>query len=200
MIKAILFDFDGVLTTDKTGSQSILRYLSAQCNIPYDILKPEYYKYNRQLLYHGLEHKDMWKEFCINIGRRIEYSVLIDSFRNTPLDMNMIDLAKMLKTDYLIGMITDNKCDRMDEIINHYHLSNLFDVVSVSAAYRSGKDDEAIFEGTIASLNVMAEECVFIDNSARNLSVPRKMGMRTILFDDEARDIDALKAELMSIL
>lgn len=28
MIKAILFDFDGVLTIDKYGSDSILRYLS----------------------------------------------------------------------------------------------------------------------------------------------------------------------------
>ena len=27
MIKAVLFDFDGVLTTDATGSESILNYI-----------------------------------------------------------------------------------------------------------------------------------------------------------------------------
>lgn len=39
MIKAILFDFDGVLTTDKTGSQSILNALSDLTGIPVQILK-----------------------------------------------------------------------------------------------------------------------------------------------------------------
>ena len=29
MIKAVLFDFDGVLTTDATGSQSIMNYIGS---------------------------------------------------------------------------------------------------------------------------------------------------------------------------
>ncbi len=51
MIKAILFDFDGVLTIDKTGSQSIIKYLARITGISKDALKREYYKYNKDLLY-----------------------------------------------------------------------------------------------------------------------------------------------------
>jgi putative hydrolase of the HAD superfamily len=39
-------------------------------------------------------------------------------------------------------------------------------------------------------------ECVFIDNTAQNLVVPRQMGFRTVYFDDEKRDL----AELHDVL
>lgn len=39
MIKAILFDFDGVLTIDKTGSQSIIKFIADKSGIPLDIIK-----------------------------------------------------------------------------------------------------------------------------------------------------------------
>lgn len=33
MIKAVLFDFDGVLTTDATGSQSICNYICKETGV-----------------------------------------------------------------------------------------------------------------------------------------------------------------------
>ena len=44
MIKCILFDFDGVLTIDKTGSASITNYLAQETKISLDIIKECYYK------------------------------------------------------------------------------------------------------------------------------------------------------------
>lgn len=38
-MQAILFDFDGVLTVDKYGSDSILRYLSENTPVPIEVLK-----------------------------------------------------------------------------------------------------------------------------------------------------------------
>lgn len=39
MIKAILFDFDGVLTTDRTGSLSICNYICKKTGIDLELLK-----------------------------------------------------------------------------------------------------------------------------------------------------------------
>jgi len=39
MIKAVLFDFDGVLTIDKTGSTTITNYISDNCDIPLERVK-----------------------------------------------------------------------------------------------------------------------------------------------------------------
>lgn len=49
-------------------------------------------------------------------------------------------------------------------------------------------------------MNVAAEECIFIDNTAKNLIVPAEMGMRTILFDDENRDFELFVRSLNAVL
>ena len=64
MIKAVLFDFDGVLTIDKTGSTTITNYISNICNIPLENVKSCYYKFNKQLLLGEITHQEIWKDFC----------------------------------------------------------------------------------------------------------------------------------------
>lgn len=195
-IKAILFDFDGVLTVDKTGSTSITNYISKECNIPLDLVKSCYYKYNRDLLIGNITHKDMWQEFCLCIGKSIDFQVLLDSFKHTLLDASMIELVKDLKQYYTIGMITDNKCDRINEILVYNNLQSYFDVVAISAEQHSGKSDGKIFNYVLDTLNVEAEECIFIDNKEKNLIIPHNMGFRTILFDDETRDSFEFRKQL----
>ncbi len=200
MIKAIFFDFDGVLTTDKTGSQSIVNYLSAKTGIPYDTLKPVYALFNKELLLGGLKHEDMWQAFCDRLGTDIDYTLLTDSFWNTPIDEDMITLVKQLKSHYAVGMITDNKCDRIDEIVRYHGWSTLFDAISVSAAFGSGKTDARIFNETLSALGIYPEESVFIDNTAKNLIIPEQLGMHTILFDDANRNIAQFAEQLRRVL
>ena len=195
-MKAILFDFDGVLTVDKYGSDSILRYLAENTDVPIDVLKKEYYKINKGLLYGQYTHKDIWNEYCKNIGADIDFQILIDSFINTPLDQDMLSVVKQLKEKYLIGIITDNKVDRIHAILENRGLTDLFDVVTVSAQCKCGKNDRKIFDVTLEALDVEARECVFIDNSEKNLVVPHEIGIHTILFDDERRDLNEFKNKL----
>ena len=50
-IKAILFDYDGVMTIDKTGTESICNYISNTLGIDKNVFEKEYRKYNKDLLY-----------------------------------------------------------------------------------------------------------------------------------------------------
>lgn len=192
-MQAILFDFDGVLTIDKYGSDSILRYLGEHTEVPIDVLKKEYYKINRGLINGEYTHKEVWADYCKNVGCDIDYQILVDSFINTPLDNEMFSLVRELKIKYKIGMITDNKVDRITKILKHHNLSNLFDVVTISAECKCGKNDRKIFDITLDALGVEPNDCVFIDNSEKNLIVPQEMGIHTILFDDENRNINKFK-------
>lgn len=199
-MKAILFDFDGVLTIDKYGSDSILRYLSEHTPVPLERLQKEYYRVNKGLLYGKYAHEDIWDAYCESVGCKIDYSVLIDSFRNAPLDAEMLSLVRELKASYKIGLITDNKVDRIREILSFHNLEDLFDVVTVSAEVKCGKTERAIFDKTLEALNVAPDQSVFIDNSQKNLVVPAELGMHTILFDDEKRNIGEFKGMLMQLL
>lgn len=200
MIKAVLFDFDGVLTIDKTGSTTITNYISDNYDISLEKVKSSYYKFNKQLLLGETTHQEVWADFCQALRQEIDYNVLTDSFKYTCLDNKMINLVKKLKERYSIGMVTDNKCDRIQTILDYRDLNQYFDVVAVSADIHSGKDSYAIFEYVLNTLNVSANECVFIDNTEKNLVVPKQMGMATILFDDENRDFDMFLRELESII
>lgn len=199
MIKAVLFDFDGVLTIDKTGSTTITNYISSVCDIPLEKVKASYYKFNKRLLFGETTHQEIWQEFCEDIGQNIDYNVLLDSFRNTRLDDNMIALVQKLKETYLIGMVTDNKCDRINTILEYNRIKQYFDTVAISASLHSGKSSKEIFEYVLNTLNVNASECVFIDNTEKNLVIPKEMGMATIFYNDDNRDYDLFLAELNRI-
>ena len=193
MIRSILFDFDGVLTLDASGSLSILNYLSGRTGISLSLLEDAYYKYNTDLLDGRLTHRDIWADFCAQIGMEIDFSLLTDSFIHTPIDTDMLAYATELHQQYQLAMVTDNKADRMNTICSHYHLNELFNVVAVSATFHSGKAHPEIFVDTLRQLNCLPAECIFIDNTASNLTIPGQMGIHTILYDDRARDLPALR-------
>lgn len=199
MIRSILFDFDGVLTLDASGSQSILNYLSGQTGISLSLLEDAYYKYNTDLLDGRLTHRDIWTDFCAQIGIEIDFALLTDSFIHTPIDTDMLAYAAELHQQYQLAMVTDNKADRMNTICSHYHLNELFDVVAVSATFHSGKAHSEIFVDTLRQLNCLPAECIFIDNTASNLTIPGQMGIHTILYDDRARDLPALRNEIHTL-
>jgi len=200
MIKAILFDFDGVLTTDGTGSQSICNYICNKMGLDIEIFKKEYYKYNDDLLYGKINHENIWGTLCEGINTKIDINILYESFKNTPTDSRMIEIVDELKQqNYKIGMVTDNKKDRIDEIVKYYDWNRIFDAITISAEVGSGKDYNEIFMKTMDCLNVNADECVFIDNQEKNLVIPKSMGMNVIYFDHIKRNYEKLIQEFKSL-
>ncbi len=200
MIKGIFFDFDGVITVEKTGSPTIIEFIAKETGALYEDVKTAYYKYNRELLKGEITHEDMWLPFCQELNMKIDYSVLVNSFLNITIDSGMIEYIRELKKDYIVGLITDNKTDRIHHILSKMNMDSLFDVVAISASEHAQKTESKIFESVLGKCNLAPKECVFIDNTAKNLVVPSKMGINTILFDDEKRDISELKIEISKII
>jgi len=198
MIKAILFDFDGVITIDKTGSFTICKYISSIINIDYEIFSSAYRKYNEELLSGKTNHSQIWESLCLDIGINVPKNILIDSFRNTALDESMLDLIKRLKrSHYKIALVTDNKQDRIEEIFKYKKIGKYFDVVAISSEIGSGKENEEIFIKTIKELKVNYDECIFIDNQRKNLIVPKMKGIKTIYYNDEEKNVSKLEKELI---
>lgn len=196
MIKGIFFDFDGVITLEKQGTPPVISYIAKETGLPIKSVEAAYRRYNRALLCGEITHKDMWQDFCEELQFDIDYEILTGAFLNITLDQAVIAYIKELKEKYIIGMITDNKVDRIETILKALNLKDLFDVVVISAEVHAGKTEEAIFEVALGRSGLEPQESVFIDNTTRNLEVPVKMGFRTIFFDDEKRDLAELKQVL----
>lgn len=199
MIKAIFFDYDGVLTTDKTGSLTTCRYLSRATGIEFADVKSAFDRPSRDLTLGRTTHALVWQSVGEQLGRALPFDLLAEAFESTPVNSHMLALARALKPRYRIGIITDNKRDRIDHLKRTQHLDDLFSPIVVSAEVGADKQGAEIFLHALSRAGVKAEESVFIDNSRKNLVAPGALGFKTIFHDDEANDIPALIESLKAL-
>ena len=192
VVKAVFFDFDGVLTKDKTGSLTTLRYLSRQTGIAYDQLRNAFEPFNNDLNLGKTTHDEIWSDLCAALKVHIDKSLLRGAFESTPINHEMLELARKLRRHYFVGIITDNKKDRIDYLKRHLDLAAAFDPIVVSAEVGSGKETSSTFARALGHLRIAPDESVFIDNTRQNLVAPRALGMKTVHFDDEENDVHAL--------
>jgi HAD superfamily hydrolase (TIGR01549 family) len=192
LIKAVFFDYDGVLTTDKTGSLTTSRYLSQATGIPFSAIKAAFSRYNKDLTLGKTTHSQIWHEVCSALGQELSIALLCEAYESTPMNAAMFSLARRLKENYAVGIITDNKKDRIDHLKQHQNLESLFSPIVVSAEVGADKKSAKIFLHALHCAGMSAEESVFVDNNKDNLVAPAALGIKTIFHDDEKNDIEAL--------
>jgi putative hydrolase of the HAD superfamily len=192
LIKAVFFDYDGVLTKDKTGSLTTTRYISDASGIDRAVVAAAFARHNHALTLGRKTHAQIWQELCSELGRDISISLLYEAFESTPLNEDMFALARTLKKHHCVGIITDNKKDRIDHLKRSQNLEDLFDPIVVSAELGIDKASSEIFLKALDLAGVRAAEAVFIDNNRDNLVAPHALGMRTVFHDEAANDLQAL--------
>ena len=199
LISAIFFDYDGVLTTDKTGSLTTCRYVSRAMGIEVSLVLAAFRPHNEELTLGITTHVEIWPTICHTLGREVSITLLREAFESTPMNIGMFSLARSLKGKYSLGIITDNKKDRIDHLKSFQGLELLFDPIVVSSEVGSSKQSIEIFRGAAKYLNLEPETCVFIDNNRANLLAPSALGMQTIFHDDEKNDIAGLVKALVAL-
>jgi len=198
VVKAVFFDYDGVLTRDKTGSLTMSRFLSEQTGIAHDSVRRALQRHNRELNEGESSYTKVWPALCAELERDLPLDLLISAFESTPINEEMLRLARELKDRYSVGIITDNKKDRIDYLKQYQRLPEVFDPIVVSAEVRCTKTSPTIFERALSCSGVRPEDSVFIDNTRSNLIAPAALGMKTIYFDDEKNDVAGL-ARFLSV-
>ncbi|MBN1941428.1 MAG: HAD family hydrolase [Candidatus Diapherotrites archaeon] len=196
MIRAVFFDLDGVLTPHKTGGFTTCKYISEKLKLDFDKVTACYKSLNKKLNT-GKERFDGFVEkFCKCLGQELDIKVFDDAFESTPLNYAVFEIAKKLKKNYKIGIITENNTKRIRIVSKKFGLDSLFDTILVSEEIGVEKESQELFEFALNALGIKAEESIFIDNQEKNLVIPKQMGFRTIFFDDEKNDSKALVLEL----
>lgn len=201
MIKAIFYDFDGVLTLNENGTSQTCQYISKTMNLNFkDVLKA-HYEVGLELLLGTKSYKDVLPRLNELIGKEVDTKILQEAFLSTPLNTEMFKLVEKYKNKGLYaGIITDNSIERFETLNNKYKFNEIFNPIVVSAQIGQLKDENVIFERALDFLNLNPENVIYIDNSKRNLEKPYDMGMKTIFFDDKANNIKSLTRKINSYL
>jgi putative hydrolase of the HAD superfamily len=199
LIKAVFFDYDGVLTTDKTGSLTTNRYLSLSTGVEFSRVKAAFSRYNSDLTLGKTTYSRIWQQVCGELGSKLNISLLYEAFESTPTNAGMFSLARQLRRNYSVGIITDNKKDRIDHLKTTQKLTALFNPIVVSSEIGANKESAEIFLYALNLSAVSPEESVFIDNNRDNLIAPNALGFKTVFHDDETNDIAALVRTLNTL-
>jgi putative hydrolase of the HAD superfamily len=200
MIKAILWDFGGVLTT--SPFEAFNRY-EKEHNLPKDFIRgvntvnPSTNAWSR--LENGLISIDAFdREFEMESRAAGQAIPGKDVLRLLSGDVRprMVKALKQCKQQFKVGCLTNNIKPNKDsalhrndgQLAEYMAVMDLFDVIIASSKEGVRKPDPEIYSIALSRLGVNAEACVFLDDLGINLKPARAMGMQTIkvLNEDQA--------------
>src|SRR5579859_5751581 len=138
MIKAVIFDFAGVI-----GAEGYWLWLAE--NISNLEETKEFYLQ----LSHRVDKGDITaKEFIQTLAeksRKPTETIWPEIFEKIIINQKMINLIQKLKQTYKVGLLTNFVNEWITEIINHHNLESYFDHIVVSSREKIIKPDAKIF-------------------------------------------------------
>lgn len=197
-IKAVVFDIGGVLI-DEPGF--LARDIVAN---KYGFDTKDFWEYARKNLSRShkgeLDGEDFFKGLVDELNLDIDPSVLVEDWLSAREKLSKVDVVvketiDKLAGNYLLGVLSDSTClnERASARRNCYAP---FDFKIVSCEVGAEKPTKEIYDILVKELgsrDVKLEEAVFIDNEKENLVPAKKLGIKTILFEDAEQMIRDLR-------
>jgi putative hydrolase of the HAD superfamily len=178
MIKAIIFDYGGVMSGTYTF-QELLRQ-KYQNEIESRIKIDELYKAWWPASETG-DTEDFWKKLSEDTSMTVAESkkLMIKSAEPLP---EMLALVKELKTEYKTGLLSNHIPDWLNPIIDKCNLNTIFDSIVTSYTAGVAKPAAGIYLKALELLEVQPDEVLFIDDLEVNVKAAQKLGLNAVLF------------------
>lgn len=134
------------------------------------------------------------KEFFARLGfggdhRRYQTEYLSDYLT---LDPGFYGCAAVLGRQYELTLLSNDLHEWNAFLMHHYRIADAIKKTTVSGEAGTRKPEARIFEIHLDRYAKSATECLFIDNSVRNLRTAEAMGMATVLFDRDQEPYEGL--------
>lgn len=118
------------------------------------------------------------------------YDNWINSLTPVPdMEKLIYDIRQTDKKLYLLSNISIGFAEKYSEAKWIKELLACFDGLVFSGPLGKVKPDREIFEHLLCKYNLKAEECLFIDDSEKNISGAEKVGIKGYLFDGNAEKL-----------
>lgn len=198
MIKAILFDYGGVIAAGG-GSNELSERLAHNLEIPEEAAAKLIFSGKwRDLLKGRVDEDEFWRDIELGFGKPIPQDKrhVFSTWQGMKPQTKMLQLVKTLRTDYSVGLISNMTPTTSQDIRNRGGYS-IFDFVILSNEVGFAKPDTEIYQLALKRLpGIEPGETVFIDDQERCLAPARELGMQTILAQNTAQ----IKSDLEKML
>lgn len=108
------------------------------------------------------------------------------------LDSGFIRFAEKYYEKYDFVLLSNDVSEWSSYITEYYQLNKYFKHKIVSGDVKCRKPDKRIYEIALEKSGKNSAECVFIDNSVKNLEVADDLGIRTILYNRDHEEYEGI--------
>ena len=197
MIKAVIFDMDGVIFDTERVYLEIWQ----------SVFEKYGYKMTKELYITvmGTGRKNVIKTFLENFGDDLPIEKMYEEKDNQlfylienqgiPLKKGVKELFSMLKEkNYKIALATSAKRDRVEKQIKDKWLKESFDAIVCGDDVEKGKPSPDIFLKAAKKIDVEPENCFVVEDSPAGIKAAFSGGMKGIHVEDlKAADEDIIK-------
>lgn len=176
-IKAILFDFDGVIVdTEPLYDQCI-----TELGDKYELGIPDLAAKVK-----GTPTPEIIRNYFGHLGddkiQRVREELLeFETTMNFPLIKGSLEFLKYLKqTGYKLGLVTSSQRIKLDRALKILELTSFFDTEVSADRITKGKPDPMCFLLAAEDLQVQPEECIVFEDSMHGINAARSANMRII--------------------
>lgn len=180
-IKAIVFDYGKVISSDFNWQDFASEFLTVKMHQSLQELIGHLSE-EWAIAVVGGSTSPFWQSLA-NLSDRPLKDIHAYFIEQAQPDPQMLNLAKRLKRNYQVGLLSNQISDWLDPIIAEHQLHKLFDPLITSYGVALAKPDQRIYEYLQRALEVEYRQILFIDDLERNLAAARKLGIKTILFE-----------------
>jgi putative hydrolase of the HAD superfamily len=183
-IRALIFDYGGVISQPQKldAFQGIL----LKTGIDEHQFREIYYAHRRNYDNGQLSGSEYWHKILQFWGHEtsestINHLIQADVKSWTHINRTMIRFIESYRAEVeKLAIISNMVRDTLAYLQNHFAWLNIFDYQIYSCELGINKPDSRIYEYCLNSLNVPAQECLFVDDSEKNVRGALESGMQVI--------------------
>jgi HAD superfamily hydrolase (TIGR01509 family) len=164
--RAMIFDFGNVLCA--FDNLRFLEALSALCGKPAEELRVILYQQSTLTQDYEagrISSRAFLDEVSGLCGADLPEEAFIRAYTDifTPIEATF-DLLRKLKPGYKLGLLSNTSPWHLEHAIQTTEVFPLFDSVTLSFEVGASKPDPLLFEDALAKLDLLAEECIYVDD------------------------------------
>lgn len=193
MIKAILFDLDGVLIDSEYRTISIKKELLKKYNLPVNdeivgrLAGKRLSKVVPELFPDFIRVEELLNEY-----QHLAY----DEVGYSKLEMkDASETLRKLKENYLLALVTASNKEKLSKVFDQLHWWNIFDVVIDEDMGLPVKPDPQVYLKAMELLNVTSKECIIIEDSCNGIKAAKAARVKVIAKRENRYTVDQSNAD-----
>ena len=198
MIRAVFFDFGGVLIRD--GDNSKREAWEKRLGLSPGELSATVFgsEAAARATVGEVTTAEMWQQ----IGERLQLDdeqrrqLRADFFRGDNLNAELVEFARELQPRYKLAILSNAWSNARRIFSQVYGLDDIFETMIISAEVGLAKPDPRIYHLAVERLDVRPEEAIFLDDRLENVEAAQAVGLRAVHFRDNAQAIAEMRAYL----